>query len=134
VRLDARAVRAHLRGWSSGSGRVSRTRREERRHHASPLRRPVESRHAEPTCDLHRVALDASRAEMAAVFSGVAARAPLIPLTRPRACARVTDRGRRRTKTPFAGAKRPTGSSRFSPSDDLAWYTGTKKVPHWQAV
>ena len=37
-----------------------------------------ESRHAEPTCDLHRVALDASRAEMAAVFSGVAARAPLI--------------------------------------------------------
>jgi hypothetical protein len=57
-------------------------RREARRHHDVAASSSLESRRAGPTCDLHRVALDASRAEIAAVFSGVAARAPLI-VTRP---------------------------------------------------
>lgn len=59
-----------------------RVRREARRHHDVAASSSLESRRAGPTCDLHRVALDASRAEIAAVFSGVAARAPLI-VTRP---------------------------------------------------
>jgi len=64
-----------VRGW---------VRREARRHHDVAASSSLESRRAGPTCDLHRVALDASRAEIAAVFSGVAARAPLIVTPPPR--------------------------------------------------
>jgi hypothetical protein len=132
VRLDARAVRAHLQGWSSGSGRVSLC---VGRNVTSRVVASSSGRESARGTDLRftpRRAGRQSRGDGGGLLRRRRARAahPAHPPTR----VRESDGSWETTDENTFRSKRPTGSSRFSPSDDLAWYTGTKKVPHWQAV
>jgi len=125
VRLDARAVRAHLRGWSSGSGRVSLCvgRNVDITRRRFVVRSRVGTRNRPAIYTASRWTPVARRWRRSSPASPRARRSSRSPAHAR--CARVTSRGRRWTKHLSLGAKRQNVSSRFSPGDDLAscqWY------------